>query len=208
MTPGKSVLCASIIDLLERAKPINVCYYFCSNQDDGWDNPSERILATIAMQVLRAHPELASLITNEFVSRGLSAGLAQLRTLVPKLLELQPHTRIVIDGIDECSRTGQKSLLKELQLICVNPRHHCKILISSRKEPYLRTELDKKPTISLDRSEEVKTDIRLFVAHKIQSLQSGFVGGLHPSLFDNIARSLAVKADGKETLTLRGIKSH
>jgi hypothetical protein len=200
-------MCSSIIDLLEKIGSINVCYYFCSNQDNGWDNPSERILGIIAIQLLRAHPDLASLIANEFVCRGLSSGLAQLRTLVPKLLELQPSTRIVIDGIDECSKSGQKTLLQELRSTCLGPRLHCKILISSRKEPYLKTELAQKPMISLDRSEKVKSDIQLFVAHKIQVLQSSFVGGIDPVLFDDIARSLAVKADGKEFFSIHEKKS-
>jgi hypothetical protein len=189
----------SIIDLLEKGKTLNVCYYFCNNQDDGWDNPGERILGIIAIQLLRAHPELASLITNEFVSRGLSSSLAQLRILVPKLLELQPCTRIVVDGIDECSKSGQKALLKELQATCLGPKLRCKILFSSRKEPDIKTELDKKAKISLDENDQIESDIQLYVTHKIQLLQSSFDGELGPGLFNNIARSLAEKADGRYT---------
>lgn len=81
-------MCASVIDILKKVESLNVCYYFCNNQDDGWDDPSERILGIIAIQLLRGYPELASLITNQFVSHGLSSSLAQLRVLVPKLLEL------------------------------------------------------------------------------------------------------------------------
>jgi hypothetical protein len=197
---GKSVLCASIINLIGKAETLNVCYYFCNNQDDAWDNPSERILGTIAIQLLRAHPELASLITNEFVSRGLSSSLAQLRVLVPKLLELHPHTRIVIDGIDECSKAGQKTLLKELQSTCLGPRLYCKILISSRKEPNIKTELDKKPMISLDVNDKVESDIRRYVAHEIQNLQSAFIAELEPDFFENIARLLTEKADGEPSI--------
>lgn len=189
-------MCTSLIDLLEKVKPLNVCYYFCSNQDDGWDNPSERVLGIIAIQLLRAHPELASLITNEFVSRGLSSSLAQLRVLIPKLLEIQPCTRIVVDGIDECSKVGQKALLKELQATCLSPKLCCKILFSSRKEPSIKAELHKKPKISLDENDKVESDIQRYVAHKIQLLQSKFEGELEPDLFNNIARSLAGKADG------------
>jgi hypothetical protein len=196
MSEGKSVMCTSIIDLLEKAEPLNVCYYFCNNQDDGWDDPSERVLGTIAIQLLRAHPELASLIANEFVSRGLSSGLAQLRVLVPKLLELQPCARIVVDGIDECSKSGQKALLKELQAACLGPKLRCKIMISSRKEPDIKAELDKKPKISLDENDKIKSDIQCYITNKFQLLQSKFEKELEPDLFNNIARSLAGKADG------------
>jgi hypothetical protein len=196
LAEGKSVMCASIVNLLEKVEMLNVCYYFCNNQDDGWDNPSERILGIIAMQLLRAHPELASLITNEFVSRGLSSSLAQLRVLVPKLLELHPYTRIVVDGIDECSTSAQKALLKELQVIYLSASLHCKILISSRKEPNIKTELNEKPVISLDANGKVESDIQRYVAHQIQLLQSTFAGGIEPDFFEDIARLLAGKADG------------
>jgi hypothetical protein len=189
-------MCTCIVDLLEKVEPLKVCYYFCNNQDDGWDNPSERVLGIIAIQLLRAHPELASLITNEFVSRGLSSGLAQLRVLVPKLLELQPCTRIVIDGIDECSKGGQKALLKELQATCLGPKLRCKILFSSRRETDIKTELDKKPTISLDENDKVELDIQRYIAYKIQLLQSRFKGKLESDLFNDIALSLVEKADG------------
>jgi hypothetical protein len=202
LTEGKSVMCASIISLLEKVEMLNVCYYFCNNQDDGWDNSSERILGIIAIQLLRAHPELASLITNEFASRGVSSSVAQLRVLVPKLLELHPYTRIVIDGFDECSKSTQKALLKDLQATCLDPKLHCKMLVSSRKEMNIKTELDKKPFISFDENEKVESDIQLYIAYKIQLPQSNFIGELEPEVFENIARILAEKADGKSFLLL------
>lgn len=190
-------MCTVVIDTLDNIASLNVCYYFCNNEDDGRDNPSERILGVIATQLLRAHPELASLITNEFILPGLSSGLAQLRTLVPKFLELQRYTRIVIDGIDECSKSGQKSLLNELQSTCLGPKLHSKILISSRKEPTINAELGKKPNICLDENEKVEMDIRRYVNHKIQLVQSNFVGELEPEIFNQIATSIVDKADGK-----------
>lgn len=200
LTEGKSVMCASIIDRLEKDESLNVCYYFCNNQDDGWDNPSERILGNVALQLLKGHPDLSSLITNEFVAQGPSSGIAQLRVLVPKLLELQPYTRIIVDGIDECSKTGQKALLKELQSTCLGPTLHCKIMISSRKEPNIKTELDKKPVISLDDNGKVESDIQGYVVDKIQLLQSTFIGELEPDIFQRIARLLTEKADGRSSI--------
>ncbi|KAH7355162.1 hypothetical protein BKA65DRAFT_581895 [Rhexocercosporidium sp. MPI-PUGE-AT-0058] len=193
---GKSVMCTVVIDNLDKIESLNVCYYFCDNQDDGRDNPSERVLGVIATQLLRAHPELASLITNEFILPGLSSSLAQLRTLIPKLLELQPYTRIIIDGIDECSKIGQKSLVNELQSTCLGPKLHSKILISSRKEPTINSKLEKKPKICLDENGKVETDIRRYIDHKIQQIQSNFVGELEPKIFTQIASSVADKADG------------
>jgi hypothetical protein len=196
MAIGKSVMCSYVVDMLARVRQLDFCYYFCNNQDDGNDNPSEQILATIAIQLLRAHRELSSLITNEFVSRGLSSGLTQLRVLVPKLLEMQPYTRIVVDGIDECSKGGQKALLNELRATCGHETR-CKILISSRKEPGIRDILDGKPKISLDKNDKVESDIQRYISHKIQDLQSSFDGQFESEVFNKIASLLAEKADGE-----------
>ena len=193
---GKSVMCASLLEALEKIESLNVCYYFCNNKDDGWDNPSERVLGIIAIQLLRGHPELASLITNEFISLGSSSGLAQLRVLVPKLLELQPYTRVIIDGIDECSKNGQKALLDELQKACLRLDLRCKVLFSSRKEPNIKAAIDKELKVSLDDNDKVELDIQIFVSHKIQSIQSHFAGDLEPKVFNDIAKSIADKADG------------
>jgi hypothetical protein len=70
-------------------------------------------------------------------------------------------------------------------------------LISSRKEPNIRTKLEKKPVISLDENNKVESDIQRFVAYKIRLLQSSFIGELEPDIFENIARLLTEKADGK-----------
>ena len=189
-------MCTVIIELLDAAILNDVCYYFCNNQDDGRDDPSERFLGVIATQILRAHPEFASLITNEFISQGPSSSLARLRVLVPKLLELQPYIRIIIDGIDECSKLGQRALLKEVQSTCVGPNLHSKVLISSRKEPNIKAELNKKSRISLDDNPSVQLDIQHYVDHKIQLIQSNFAGELEPKFFDEIASSVAERADG------------
>ena len=113
------------------------------------------------------------------------------------MLELHPYTRVVVDGIDECSKSGQKALLKELQSTCLGPSLRCKILISSRKEPNIKADLDKKPVISLDENDKVDSDIQLFITYKIQLLRSTHKGEIDdPELFGNVARLLAEKADG------------
>jgi hypothetical protein len=48
----------------------------------------------------------------------------------------------------------------------------------------------------------VESDIQLYIAYKIQLLQSNFIGELEPDVFENIARILAEKADGKSFLLL------
>jgi hypothetical protein len=96
--------------------------------------------------------------------------MAQLRILVPQLLEITSYTRIVIDGIDECSKENQKAILKELEVLCTGLVTPCKVLYSSRREVHIYKKLSEQPRISLDGRQEVDWDIRSFLKYKITRL--------------------------------------
>ncbi|TVY35124.1 Vegetative incompatibility protein [Lachnellula occidentalis] len=185
---GKSVMCSYITEVLPDTENIDVCYYFCSSQESG--NVSTQILRTVILQLLRSHADIASLISNEFVYHGLSCGLTQLKALVPQILQLVPYTRILVDGIDECSKDTQKAVLKDLQAICLGTLIPCKVLFSSRKEVHISERLSGKQQISLDNCEEVETDIRLYVKHKATRLQTS-----DPELLGRIESILVDKAN-------------
>jgi hypothetical protein len=117
--------------------------------------------------------------------------MVQLRILVPQLLEIVAYTRIIVDGIDECSKDSQKTILKELQAVCSGPTSHCKVLFSSRKEVHIRERLSKQPQISLDGRQEVDLDIRSLVKYKMTKLPTS-----NQELLDKIESTLVAKADG------------
>lgn len=169
---------------------IVTCYYFCNSKDP--NNICDQVLRTIALQLLRSNLNLASLITNEYVYCGLNCCMAQLRKLIPQMLEIVPQVRIVVDGIDECSKESQKSILKEIQSICLSPLNKCKILFSSRKDHYINEKLSGKPQISLDKRGEVETDILLYVKHKIKRLPTS-----NRTLIDKVEGILVKKANGE-----------
>ncbi|TVY65596.1 Vegetative incompatibility protein HET-E-1 [Lachnellula suecica] len=186
---GKSVMCSYIAERLLGMPDVTVCYYFCNNKDQG--TSSTQILRTIALQLLRSIVDIASLISNEFVYRGLSCGLPQLKTLISQILQIVPCTRILIDGVDECSKDVQKAALRDLQAFCAGSATTCKVLFSSRKEVYINDRLSGKQQISLDNRDEVETDIRLYVKHKMQRLRTS-----DEELLSRIESVLVEKANG------------
>jgi hypothetical protein len=192
---GKSVICSYIIQSLERTAGQAVSYFFCNSQDLG--NVFHQILKTITLQLLRHSPELSSLIANEFIYRGLSSGIAQLKTLIPQLLQIIPKTRIIIDGIDECSHETQKVILKDLYTVCIHPEISCKILLSSRREVFIQKQLLDKPQILLDGRQEVDLDIRSYVMYKIMEIPTE-----NMDLLDRIESILVEKANGRAMLSL------
>lgn len=161
-------MCSYIVQTLTKTPGLTVCYYFCNSQDPG--NVCHQILTTIVVQILRQHRDICTLIANEFVYNGAICGMAQLRILVPQLLEITSYTRIVIDGVDECSKENQKAILKELEVLCTGLVTPCKVLFSSRREVHIYKKLSEQPRISLDGRQEVDWDIRSFLKYKITRL--------------------------------------
>ncbi|CZR68409.1 uncharacterized protein PAC_18308 [Phialocephala subalpina] len=135
--------------------------------------------------------QVRTFIANEYVYRGSTCEMAQLRILVPQLLEVVGYARVIIDGIDEYSKENQKAILKELQAICAGQNSHCKIFFSSRREVHIREKLSNQPQISLDRRQEVDFDIRSFVKYKVTKLRTA-----DQALLGRIETILIEKADG------------
>lgn len=169
---------------------IDILSYFCASQDI--DDSCSVMLRTIALQLIRQHPDLTSLVCNEFVYKSAGCVMAQLRVLVSKMLETVSCARLVIDGIDETSKEIQKIVLKELQAVCLGENSTCKILFSSRREVHLADKLADKPQIVLDGRKEVNLDIRLYVKNKIRKLDNS-----NPDLRIKIENILVEKANGQ-----------
>lgn len=183
-------MCSYLVSALSEMPNIDVLYFFCASQDV--DDSCNLVLRTIVLQLLRQHPELASLLSNEFISTGAACVMSQLRILIPKILETIPCARIVIDGIDEAPKETQKAILKELQITCLGNNSNCKFLFSSRKEVHLAEKLARKPQVLLDGRVEVNSDIRLYIKHKIKKLDTH-----NTELLQKIESILMEKANGK-----------
>ncbi|KAH6710613.1 hypothetical protein BKA61DRAFT_612024 [Leptodontidium sp. MPI-SDFR-AT-0119] len=184
---GKSVMSSYIVGRLLETEAIDTLYYFCTSQDI--HDSCNLVLRTFALQLLRQHPDLASLISNEFFHK--TCGLVQLRALLPKMLAASCSTRIILDGVDETSKEAQKLLLKELQTVCLANNPNCKILFSSRREVSLAKQLARKPCVVLDGRAEVNLDIKSFIKYKMQKVKTS-----NPELRESIELELIKNAGG------------
>ncbi|KAH7409681.1 hypothetical protein BKA64DRAFT_404683 [Cadophora sp. MPI-SDFR-AT-0126] len=186
---GKSVICSYILQFLEQSSvKHHVCYYFCNSAEAG--NICGQVLRTIALQLLRQNVDLASLIANQYVYPGTSCSISQLRTLLPQMFETTDSTRIIIDGLDECSKEAQMSVLNDL-LRLPGKDVSCKIIVASRREVKITEKLSGKPQIKLDGREEVNSDIRSYVKHQVSSIETD-----DPDLRQKIETILVEKANG------------
>lgn len=181
-------MCSYIIQMLMDTPDLTCCYYFVRSSSQ--ENICRHILAIIVLQLIAQHPDICTLIANKYAYSGATSGMTQLRVLVPELLELVPYTRIVIDGIDECSEENQKSVLKELQMAC-KAKNSVKVLFSSRKEIQIYQRLSTQPKILLDKCQEVDLDIQDFIEYSMAKLRTS-----DQNLQSKIKQILIKKANG------------
>jgi hypothetical protein len=186
---GKSVLCSCIISSLNAAQKTTNLYYFC-NSFLGNRDLCGTIFRTLVLQLVRNNIELASHISDNYVSRGLTCSMTRLKELLPNLIMATSATRIIIDGLDECEDRDQKQILQELMKLGGN---HCKILISSRDYGHIGKILRKKKTIAFrDRRNDINKDIQLYVTQALAGLRQQF----EDQIIDEIKRAVVEKADG------------
>jgi Zn-dependent M16 (insulinase) family peptidase len=192
---GKSVLCAHLIDIFRAEKNCGFIYYFCNSNADGRELCT-KVLKSLALQILRANKELASHVADRYASQGLTASLFQVRRLLPELIGAISTTRIIIDGLDECSTANQKSILQELSHLMKWSADRCKLLFSSRDNATMARALIKKPTIFLseiDKRANIDTDIRLYVHEELAVLRDRF----EDAVIDDVEKAVVMKANGK-----------
>ncbi|KAI3329791.1 hypothetical protein F4824DRAFT_372120 [Ustulina deusta] len=203
---GKSVICASLIDLLEDSG-ITTFSYFCKyHQDD----TSSQILRTLVLKIIESSPDFSTIVFTEFVQKYREPSLRILQTMLmgsgdkPGLLHGIPACRIVIDGLDECNPKERKCIVEDLlKLVSVNSRGgNCKLLISSRDVPEISLAVQKKRrdvgVISLSNERDsLDHTIQLFVENRLrdfveerESLQIGH------EVVEDIVHIMADKADG------------
>ena len=186
---GKSVLCSHVISSLRAARKSTTLYYFC-NSYHGDRNLCATIFRTLILQLVRGNVDFASHISDDYIAKCLSCSMAQLKALLPTLLNATVSTRIIVDGLDECEDKQQRQVLQELLKLSGD---RCKLLISSRDGGSISKILKKKRRIALgDCRADVDADIRLYTSQALTELRERF----DSEIIIEINQSVAEKAGG------------
>ncbi|KAF5540016.1 ankyrin repeat domain-containing protein [Fusarium mexicanum] len=139
---GKTVLCARIVQELERTAQEPVAYFFLSSRYDGRDDPFSAIRTWVAMMIQR-NPVARDIVTKTRLSQH--EPRARQDIILRAFREITVHVRgciLVLDGLDECTgmtNTDTKSVphfLQELRRAITDST--TKILISSRGDPIIQ----------------------------------------------------------------------
>ena len=189
---GKSFLCSLIIQNLETHQDLDAGYYFCGHQQSD-KNTCATILRTLMVQLLRSHLDMAELVYRAYLLKGSSRSYPAIKRILKQILSTLPTTRILIDGLDECSHETQQETLKSLLEIQRYAGHNCKLLVSSREEPRIGRTLLRMIHLKLDG--RTKEGLNIFIQNKIKELKIYFPD-LEPILLSRVESRLQTNAKG------------
>jgi hypothetical protein len=189
---GKSYLCSAVIQYLMSQTSHTTLYYFCG-QTSSEGGSCCQLLCTLAVQILRRNLDMAPLVHQMYLQRGWSLSTLTLKKLLKDVLPSIGSTRIVVDGVDEWRIATQQDVLNALLELQKHSGTHCKILLSSRREPLIEKAMQRATPIPL---EGKTTDaIGIYIEKKLNELRESFPDA-PPALFDKVQQSMEKKAEG------------
>jgi hypothetical protein len=151
------------VKTLRLEKRNTTLYYFCGSSSNSQTDCS-RVLRSLAIQLVRCEPTLATHVSTNYVQQGISASVPQLRKLLSELLGVVPRPQILVDGMDECDSSSQEQILSELLNYSNTSIKLSKLLILSRDGGISGRRLRQKPTLSLrEESKWLQNDISAFI---------------------------------------------
>ncbi|RYP56345.1 hypothetical protein DL769_009929 [Monosporascus sp. CRB-8-3] len=202
---GKSVICASLLNLLDDRK-MPAIFYFCKYQQS--DN-SSNILKTLVFQLIARNSDLAAVAYTDYVVHNPSPSLKVLRAMLagskekPGLLHGASPCRIVIDGLDESQESEQSFVVEDLlQLVAVNSSsYNCKLLICSRNVPGISRTLHKKmkhcAEISLSSENSgVNYAIQSFIQIGLRDMEDNLSLHIGTDVVETLSQIMTDKANG------------
>lgn len=191
---------AQLIEKLRSQKKGSVAYYLCSFRNDGQENCS-MILKAIAAQMMRQNKHLSAYVCDEYISHGRTPSIKELKQLIPDLISGSLSSRIVIDGLDECTQDRQKEFLPILLALAKtnNPADtRCKIIVFSRDVPIIARSMKSKHMLTLkEEAVAIEQAIRSYVHSELLELQAD-LGDLEMpmQMVGDMEETLVSKADG------------
>lgn len=171
-----------------------VVYYFCSPRQLTLGLSNE-LLRNLATQLLAAKKEFAPYILDKFANNGLRPTKKILGIILEKLItSVDKAVRIIVDGLDECSRDDYEEAIEDLLSIRGQSAGACKILIASQKLASISKLLQLKPTVRLDDyAENVNHTISSYVNSHLRSLHHDFSS----ELIEDLGHQIMTKAHGQ-----------
>ncbi|GAB1311901.1 hypothetical protein MFIFM68171_02111 [Madurella fahalii] len=194
---GKTILTAAVVDdLCERFKhdaSVGIAYLYLSSEQRA-DQTPEKLLASLAKQLLQGWVPLPDGLRNKYKSRkdkSTDPSASDLLEILECAVRLYARTFIVVDGLDECEKTAFVARLSE-KIFSFQLRLGISFFATSRPIPVIEKLFDADVCLR-QRVLASNDDIEKFVNGHLDEL-SGFVSEM-PELQSDIVNTI-INASG------------
>ncbi|KAK6218476.1 ankyrin repeat domain-containing protein 52 [Colletotrichum tabaci] len=151
---GKTVLCATLVEILSSRLQTPVAHFFLSSKFEGSDDPYAAVRSWIATVCFSSPAALDVVYKKRLAQHEQVATRATIMKLFREVLQAVPFCTFVLDGLDECTWLGENRndgnsvarFLEELRQAITDTT--VRILVTSRNEPEIRQELSQFPGFS------------------------------------------------------------
>ena len=198
------MLLTYLMNTLQKDKNRTTLHYFCGSPSNNHTDCS-RMLRSFIIQLIRHDPTLAIHVSLQFVRRGFSAALSQLRKVLCDLFIAVLPAQILVDGLDECDLNSHGQILSELLNFSSTSTRLAKVLISSREGGTIGEKFRRKPSLSLrEESECIDKDIAVFEKARLGQLCSESSLEISTDTLARIEQTLVAKSKGERMILYMG----
>lgn len=186
-----------------------LAYFYCKRGEPRLNNPVEILRSFVRQLSFKSTgPDLQKSViavyekntTGKTFDDGL--GIQQCANLIVELINLNLHTTIVIDALDECDNVTRENLFRGLKEIVETSTSLVKIFVSSRNDDDIKLEFEGELKISIEMKDN-STDIELYVHTEIRRRikEKKLLRGMVDNLLEELVISRFLEKAGGMYLT-------
>jgi ankyrin repeat protein len=152
---GKTYLTSGVIDhIRSRTKNEGFAFFYCRKGEESRSQPQSILQSFVRQLSTNANnPESVQIKLRDAVNtareKGTNFRLQQCKEQILVSLNIYAKSTLVIDALDECDPDTRDELVEELNSFIQDAEKPVKIFISSRPDPGLAAELQRRPSIEI-----------------------------------------------------------
>lgn len=205
MSLGKTILANMIITECQRPPSSTAIYFYCRH-DDPYRNTFLALARSLLYQILKDNPDILDHLYEASTKsvKTLRSTETSKRLLKDALMGID-NTFVVVDGLDECKRDEQRTMINFFEdFFSSQPfsgQTNLRCLLVSQDDAVPHRLLSSFPTIKI-KPDDNKSDIEIYVNHRSKDIQSKFeLGG---EMTRDISTKVQRNAGGRIFLGYKG----
>ncbi|OJI88606.1 hypothetical protein ASPTUDRAFT_134937 [Aspergillus tubingensis CBS 134.48] len=175
---GKTILASIMVEDCLKSYEFTAWFYF--RNGDAQRSSFLNLASSLISQLLEINSDLLPYVSKEMCSKGKRAFSSEIlaKELLKVILKNSGHVRIILDGLDECSRMERKKILEWIRLISEYPQDRDSsnspiCLLVSQRDGITSKALRDIPSLEIT-SKDTRDDILAFIWSRGLEIQTRF----------------------------------